>query len=216
MFRTIIQWRQNEPEGLRIARSVWSAAYSAALDGGDETERRTSAQWQRDCVLQPSPYARPCLGWFCRTRVYGGRMSQSEVFRKSGVAILGLRVRANALPKYPFSAPWGSRIQSGGMRRTPNALRVRERLVPREAFGVRGIPALSFSGALKSCTANVLYPAGWGLGLKRRHNPFRVANARAHEPRVARSEQPWALRRNPFGISPEKLRRNIGGSFFPV
>ncbi|PWU15834.1 MAG: hypothetical protein C5B50_14745 [Verrucomicrobia bacterium] len=34
--------------------------------------------------------------------------------------------------------------ESGGMRRTPNALRLRERVLLREAFGVRGIPALSF------------------------------------------------------------------------
>ncbi|PWU12064.1 MAG: hypothetical protein C5B50_22165 [Verrucomicrobia bacterium] len=36
-------------------------------------------------------------------------------------------------------------MESGGMRRTPNASRIRQRVLPREAFGVRGIPALSFS-----------------------------------------------------------------------
>ncbi|PWU14831.1 MAG: hypothetical protein C5B50_16480 [Verrucomicrobia bacterium] len=39
----------------------------------------------------------------------------------------------------------GRLIQSGGMRRTPNAARLRCRVLPREAFGVRGIPVLSFS-----------------------------------------------------------------------
>src|SRR6266704_2547719 len=32
------------------------------------------------------------------------------------------------------------------------------------------------------------------------HNPFRVVIDRTHDPRVARSSQPWALLRNPFGI----------------
>src|SRR6267142_6885494 len=31
-------------------------------------------------------------------------------------------------------------------------------------------------------------------------NPFRVVDIRCLNPRVARSSQPWALRRNPFGI----------------
>src|SRR5437879_3384753 len=33
-----------------------------------------------------------------------------------------------------------------------------------------------------------------------RRNPFRVVEARRLIPRVARSSQPWALLRNPFGI----------------
>ncbi|PWU16789.1 MAG: hypothetical protein C5B50_12645, partial [Verrucomicrobia bacterium] len=37
--------------------------------------------------------------------------------------------------------------ESAGMPRTPNASRHSKRLVPREAFGVRRIPPLSFSGA---------------------------------------------------------------------
>src|SRR5437667_8731967 len=31
-------------------------------------------------------------------------------------------------------------------------------------------------------------------------NPFRVVIDRTHDPRVARSSQPWALLRNPVGI----------------
>jgi hypothetical protein len=39
-------------------------------------------------------------------------------------------------------------------------------------------------------------------------NPFRVVEVRRLNPRVARSSQPWALRRNPFGIL--GLRRLMG------
>ncbi len=34
---------------------------------------------------------------------------------------------------------------------------------------------------------------------------FRVVIDHTHDPRVARSSQPWALLRNPFGIPPEKI-----------
>src|SRR6266478_668770 len=39
-------------------------------------------------------------------------------------------------------------------------------------------------------------------------NPFRVVIDRTHDPRVARSSQPWALLRNPFGIRCCKLLQN--------
>ncbi|PWU21609.1 MAG: hypothetical protein C5B50_01235 [Verrucomicrobia bacterium] len=42
-------------------------------------------------------------------------------------------------------SPYGSEMESGGMRRTPNAPRGTMRSVTREAFGVRRIPPLSFS-----------------------------------------------------------------------
>src|SRR6266436_6017462 len=41
------------------------------------------------------------------------------------------------------------------------------------------------------------------------HNPFRVVIDQTHDPRVARSSQPWALLRNPFGI---RRRRRFGNS----
>src|SRR6266699_3537771 len=37
-------------------------------------------------------------------------------------------------------------------------------------------------------------------------NPFRVVIDRPHDPRVARSSQPWALLRNPFGIRQKNWR----------
>src|SRR5436190_19022995 len=37
-------------------------------------------------------------------------------------------------------------------------------------------------------------------------NPFRVGIDRTHDPRVARSSQPWALLRNPFGIRQKNWR----------
>ncbi|PWU07941.1 MAG: hypothetical protein C5B50_30540 [Verrucomicrobia bacterium] len=53
-------------------------------------------------------------------------------------------------------------IESGGMRRTPNASRLREHTLLREAFGVRGIPALSFSGTLNwSAEPGFALGKGW-------------------------------------------------------
>ncbi|PWU18768.1 MAG: hypothetical protein C5B50_08195 [Verrucomicrobia bacterium] len=47
-------------------------------------------------------------------------------------------------------------IQSGGMRRAPNASRVAECVLLRGAFGVRGIPALSFLRTLRMCSKAIL------------------------------------------------------------
>jgi hypothetical protein len=45
-------------------------------------------------------------------------------------------------------------------------------------------------------------PAG---SVKCRRNPFRVVNVQYFKPRVARSSQPWAGGRNPFGIVEQSL-----------
>ena len=48
-----------------------------------------------------------------------------------------------------------------------------------------------------------------GLG----HNPVGVGSPRRDAPRVARSSQPWALLRNPFGIRTVPTRCTQGSSF---
>src|SRR5258707_1226896 len=46
--------------------------------------------------------------------------------------------------------------------------------------------------------------AAWSRCRCRGRNPFRVVIDRTPDPRVARSSQPWALLRNPFGIRHKK------------
>src|SRR6185436_16502226 len=53
----------------------------------------------------------------------------------------------------------------------------------------------------------VVFPAAAG------HNPFRVVLVRARDPRVARSSQPWALLRNPFGIEDAGKVQRLTGAF---
>ena len=50
-------------------------------------------------------------------------------------------------------------------------------------------------------------PTGlWRCSLRPGHNPVGVGASMHHQPKVARSSQPWALSRNPFGtISPLPL-----------
>src|SRR5258708_36258175 len=43
-------------------------------------------------------------------------------------------------------------------------------------------------------------------------NPFRVVIDRARDPRVARSSQPWALLRNPFGIRRRTTDKVVRGA----
>src|SRR6266700_5130601 len=53
-------------------------------------------------------------------------------------------------------------------------------------------------------TPTGLWPGCVAVAVDR--NPFRVVIDRAHDPRVARSSQPWALLRNPFGIRRRRRR----------
>src|SRR5438270_1734632 len=55
----------------------------------------------------------------------------------------------------------------------------------------RALPTLK---GLRHCSVVIGRPDIWV------HNPFRVEFVPSSPPRVARSSQPWALRRNPFGI----------------
>ena len=64
---------------------------------------------------------------------------------------------------------------------------------PLEKFDVDGQVARCCAPGTLNLTRIFIVDIGW-------QNPFRVCSLIGSIPRVARSSQPWALMRNPFGI----------------